>query len=853
MKLKKKNYIYIVTAVLILIILGVIVVWGKGPKSSEIPKDSNASKEETFQKVTQKEVLIENDQIVLVMDAMTTHFTVLDKESGEMYHSSQKIGKKEESGRYQSELIIDYYDQNSMLRTMYSQDNSVEFESFEIEASEDAIRVNYDIRKNKEDIFVPAVFTKDTFEEEVLGKLVAGKQRRLNIYYKLRTAEKDKDFLADYPELANQDLYIIIDSMNTNDYLEVTSYFEEVGYTRDDYADDTQNMDVSVVTVEMPAQFVVPVEYKLTEDGFTAKVLVDKVESESAGYTLTNVHLLPNFGSITEQKEGYLFVPDGSGGIISFLKQTDATYSQMVYGTDLAVDTQQSLQLTEKAVLPVFGMNRGDSGFFAVIENAAESATINGQVQGATNLSSGIYSEFLINTYDTADAAISAIGGRSAFNLYAKKPISESPKVRYVMLGEDNCDYSSMAKYYQKYLQDKDVLAERLANPQSLLYLDFTGYVTQEATLLGLPYQKKVTLSTLDNIEESINSLNEEGLSGINVRLKGYSHEGINHSIMDSFKLESNVGSINELKQMGNTLKEQNGLLYLEQSADKVYKDNLTDGFRKLTHAARKVNRMVVVRGDYDMVTQDLKKIYNRCYSVSPRYYSSIIKSFVNSAEDKLGQTNNYGYSWSNFGNELTGDYNVSKVVDRIQARKLGENAISQADGFASTMTEGGNIYAIAYTDTLLNVPLSGSAYQSVTESVPFYQMVLHGYRNLAGAPLNQVTDSETEWLRTIESGASMYYSCMTEDYTQLKDLTYRQTLYPITEELSHDEIVNRYKEYKELFSAIVDQTIVKHEITDEGLHLTTYEDGTTVAVNYNQHAVSWGNSTVDARSYAVQ
>ena len=853
MKLKKKNIFIVVTAVLILTILGVIIVWKKGPKASEIPQETKTSNEDIFQKVTEKEVRIENKQIAFVMDTLTTHFTVLDKNTGEIYQSSQEIGKKEDGGRYQSELIIDYYDQNSMLRTMYSQDNSVDFESFEIEVSEDAIRVNYDIRKNKEDIFVPAVFAKDTFENEVLDKLIAAKQRRLNIYYKLRTAEKDKDFLADYPELANQDLYIAIDSMNTNDYLEVTDYFEEIGYTRSNYIEDTKDMDISAATIEMPAQFMIPVEYQLTEDGFTAKVLTDKVKSESTEYILTDVHLLPNFGSVTDQKQGYLFVPDGSGGIISFLKQADATYSQMVFGTDLAVDTQQSLQLTKKAILPVFGMNRGQSGFFAIIESAAENATVKGQVQGATNLNSGIYAEFLVKTYDTADGDLSAVGGRTAFNLYAKKGISESPMVRYVILGEGKCDYSSMARYYRKYLQEKGVLTEQLSDEQSLLYLDFTGYVTREATFLGVPYQKKITLSTLDNIKQSVNTLNEDGVSGINVRLKGYSHEGINHSIMDSFDLALNVGSIKELKQLGNLLKEQNGLLYLEQSADKVYKDNLTDGFRKLAHAARKVNRMIVVRGDYDMVIQDLSKAYNQFYAVSPQYYSSIIESFVETAADKLGQTKNYGYSWSNFGSELTGDYSASKTIDRIQTRKLKEIAISQADRFESTMTEGGNVYAISHADTILNVPLSGSEYQSVTESVPFYQMVLHGYRNLTGAPLNQVTDSETEWLRTIECGASMYYSCMTEDYTQIKDLSYRQTLYPITEELSHDEIVNRYKEYEKLFSTIVAQTIVKHEITEEGLHLTTYEDGTTVAVNYNQYAVSWGNITVNARSYAVQ
>lgn len=139
-----------------------------------------------------------------------------------------------------------------------------------------------------------------------------------------------------------------------------------------------------------------------------------------------------------------------------------------------------------------------------------------------------------------------------------------------------------------------------------------------------------------------------------------------------------------------------------------------------------------------------------------------------------MGSLGDYGYSWAGYGSRLIGDYQASDTIDRTEARRMADSAVARAAGFGSILTEGGNMYAVAQADTLLEVPLSDSAYRVVTEKVPFYSMVLHGYRNYAGAALNLAADAETAWLNTIESGASMYYSCMTEPYTVVKNLERR-------------------------------------------------------------------------------
>lgn len=852
MKINKKKSIFIIgISLLLLLILSVLLMPKHRMKASEEGESlvDSVKDEEVFETVTGPQAVLENEQIVLTLDTATTHFTVFDKTTGVSYDSVSSAEVAEDTGGiYTSEVQIDYYDSNELYKNMYSYNNSVAFGCYQVKATKDAVRVYYEIRESENEIFVPTVFTKEVFEEEILNELSVGQKRRITRYYKLRNAEEHAELVAQYPELKKQELYIITDSMSQTDYREVSEYIKQVAYTQERYAEDIEELEITDVELKGDAKFQIPVEYRLTEDGFQATILVEEIVSENEEYTLTEIHLLPTFGSMAGQEEGYFLVPDGSGGLISFA-EADTGFHAKIYGNDEAIDTQLTTQLTQRTVMPVYGMNRLEDGFFAIIEGAESCATVRSQVAGATNVSSAIYTSFLVRSYDKTEiAAYSAI---PFLNLYAQEMVSERPSVRYALLGKGHCDYSSMAAYYRTYLEDQGIFTDKIEKGMPL-YLDFTGYATEAATFLSIPYDAKVILSKVEDIEQVVDSLYNDGATAFSVRLKSYAHRGKENSVNDSFQIISGVGNIAAVKELASKLKQMGGTLYLDDVVDVVYHDTTFDSFSKLTHASRKVNQMVVSRGEYDIVMQDVSKTLNTYYLISPKYYESLVENFVSSFEKKVGAADNYGYSWSGYGSRLNGDYNSEGNIDRSEAELYAEHAMSKAEGFGSIMTEGGNLYALRNADTILNVPLSDSSYHVVTQNVPFYQMVLHGYKNFAGAALNMATDAETEWLRTIECGASMYYSCMTEEYTKVKDLGFGQTLYPVTEQLCHDEIVTRYQEYAEVFEDVATCKIIKHEIMGDGLRITTYENGTMVAVNYSDQAVTWGDITVEARNFAV-
>ncbi len=853
MKKENKIKLYIILAVVLVAILALFFTSSRKLIPSEKPKASTSvtAEEGGFLPVTEEEVFIENENMSLVMDTATTHFTVQDKKSGVIYHSVTDVEQdKAGTKKYLSELILDYYDSDSMIYTMYSQDNSVAFETYEIKASKDAVRVYYDIRSRQDSLFVPAVFTKEVFEERIISSLEPGPARRMKLYYRLYNSD-DKKMVEQYSELANQELYILIDGLTEQDYVEITDFFKDLNYTSEDYKNDVVGMEDAYEGVGEDKSFLVPVEYKLTEDGFRATVLADRIESRSSSVYLTNIHLLPSFAGFSEEREGYLFVPDGSGGIVSFTKNSGAVYSQQLYGVDYAVDDQLTTQISENAIMPVFGMNRGDSGFLAIIEDAAECASIQAQVFGDTNFGTSIYAGFQILTHDVTDIAI-ANDGMPYFNLYATEMNDGLPSVRYVLMDKEHCDYSAMAQSYREYLVAQGVLTNRIEDKGTVMYLDYTGYTTDAASFFGIPYNKDIPLSTMEDIQKYVGRLHDKGIDAFSVRLKDYTGGGTNNGLVSEFNIETIVGNDKELKQLAEILHSKKQTLYLEHPLGRVYKDTMFDEFNRLEHGSRRVNKMVITRGESDIVLERLNKRHNDYYLLSPKYYQGLVETFVDSLESKLGVTEHLGYSWSLFGRTLSGDYNMAETITRGQAVTMAQNALAGVADFQSIMTDGGNIYVLPYADTIVNLPMSGSDFSTVTEAIPFYQMVVHGYVNYAGTALNTVSDSSTEFLKTIESGASLYYSCMTEDYKEIKDLSYRQKLYPVSMELCYDNIVAQYHEYEELFTKLASQLIVRHDILQEGVHMTTYEDGTVIVVNYNQEPVTVNDAIVEAKNYKV-
>ena len=128
---------------------------------------------------------------------------------------------------------------------------------------------------------------------------------------------------------------------------------------------------------------------------------------------------------------------------------------------------------------------------------------------------------------------------------------------------------------------------------------------------------------------------------------------------------------------------------------------------------------------------------------------------------------------------------------------------------------------------------------------------MIRGYIEFAGESLNLSQDYETTLLKSVETGAGLYFQWMYEDNSVLKNTDY-DYLYSVNYESWLTQAIQDYTRVNEIFEKLQGQTIKSHEKLQENVYLVTYESGTQIAVNYNEYSVMINQTVVNAKDFAV-
>ena len=128
-----------------------------------------------------------------------------------------------------------------------------------------------------------------------------------------------------------------------------------------------------------------------------------------------------------------------------------------------------------------------------------------------------------------------------------------NPEVRYILLDEQQTDYVAMAARYREQLLQEDKLSHAKRHNTNV-YLDFLCMTTEPASFLGVPYVKKTVLSTLEQIQQTVDTMVASGIQGIVVRLIGYGKGGLENHVYNRYSLDRRVGTDAQLKTLAKTL-----------------------------------------------------------------------------------------------------------------------------------------------------------------------------------------------------------------------------------------------------------------------------------------------------------
>jgi hypothetical protein len=135
--------------------------------------------------------------------------------------------------------------------------------------------------------------------------------------------------------------------------------------------------------------------------------------------------------------------------------------------------------------------------------------------------------------------------------------------------------------------------------------------------------------------------------------------------------------------------------------------------------------------------------------------------------------------------------------------------------------------------------------------SVPFYQIALHGLVPYTGPAINLAEDYTLNILKTIETGAGLYFSFMSEDAAVLQETNFRQ-YYSNQYEKWKGDAQALYKTFLRDFDSLYSRQITGHEILLPDVTVTEYEDGTQVVVNSGASDYQYNSVTIGAYNYAI-
>jgi hypothetical protein len=345
------------------------------------------------------------------------------------------------------------------------------------------------------------------------------------------------------------------------------------------------------------------------------------------------------------------------------------------------------------------------------------------------------------------------------------------------------------------------------------------------------------------------------GWKNTRIKLNGWFNHSVDHSVPNKIKLISAIGS---KKDFNNLLlaAEKNGYAVFPEVDFLYMRDvKLFGGFSLYRDATRYVNRKRIEKYPYSFVWFGERIRWGKLsYLARPAYMMSLIDKFTRKMS-ALGISN---LAFRNIGAKLAGDYHEKRLVSREASMKMRQEKLAELTnkGTRRVLLNTGYAYAIPWADFITDIAIDDQSFGITDVSVPFYPMALHGLVPYTGPAINLAEDYTKNLLKTVESGAGLYFSFMSEETSVLQETKFRQFYANEYDKWSPDANA-LYQKFTADFAGLYDQAITGHAILSEGVTVTEYEDGTRVIVNntgedFHYDDARYDGGVINARSYVV-
>jgi len=592
------------------------------------------------------------------------------------------------------------------------------------------------------------------------------------------------------------------------------------------------------------------VEYRLTGQGLTVRIPFESI-LEQGPSRLVSAEVLPFFHAGSPWQQGAVFVPDGSGALMRIKAQRAQNfnvYSEFIYGSDpvflkhshtqLLPSWRQTTFSKEQIALPVYGIYADGSGFLGVVSQGDHDAKINATPAGIRNIQ--LYrasAEFIYRNDD-----IIFIGDNpSEIPLYQGRMIGGDRMLEIILLQGEDANYVGMAKAYREYLIERQGL-ERIVEAELPLQIRiFVGVLRYE--VLGETF---ISMTTFEQVKSIIDAYKARGINNLEITIEGWSKGGVYGTQPQHFPVESALGGQKGLKELANYASSQGVRLYLKANYVRPFEEE--GDFRKNRDAVYGIKKEPQQSYDYWLDTRwnDPDKLF---YLLKPE---RVYNNHISKEMKRYGELGISGVHLQYMGDTLYSDQDPKHPSTREQTKQVWVRALDDFRAATGrTAVDYGNAYVLGHVDRIDDIPIDSSHFTYLDESVPFYQIVLHGYVPYTAEPTNLEDDPRVEFLRKLEYGALPSYELTYEPTSNLQR-TMKTDLFSSEFANWLEPSIEEYFRIADLHAKIYDQEMVNHEILSKWVNRTTYANGISVMVNYHNKPQTVDGYTIEAYGYLV-
>lgn len=585
-------------------------------------------------------------------------------------------------------------------------------------------------------------------------------------------------------------------------------------------------------------------EVELTDNGLVTRIPDESITENGRDCYIGSMAVYPYLGhTYLDEKEGYMFIPDGNGALI-YLNDKDGRFSSgytgMVYGGDIGFiessvisllwDKYEIINDANKVLAPVYGMAHTEEeiAYLAVIEEGYQRAVIEALPNGANVDYNRIFTSFLMRKQYTQPTSNNSTSG--SFKMVETDRSHSDLQIRYIFLNNGQANYCGMANAYREYLIEKGELSVKEDSYRTRI--DFLGS-DREKWVVGT---SPIVMTTTEDIREIYADLQTEGINELLSVYKGWQKGGVNNLPVTKFKADSDIGGNKELLALMEEAKADDIQFYLYNEALRINPDEQNATFNTI----KQVNKRKYVEETY-------KEVYEEFMYLTPARSNTLLTKFVSSCEDKgvtnlalAGITNNlYSYSYN------------SKLYSRHDCLASYEQTVSSVDESMNLTLEQPFSYLWKYTDSFLDMPLYTSSFVYEDECIPFLSIVLKGIMPVYSEYVNFEANKKEFFLKMVETGTYPSFYITKENSA---DLIYTNSsdIYSSQYSVYKDTIVSYDKELRAVNEKVDGAFIVGHEIGDNKVTVVTYDNGVKIYINYSDTEKTEDGIKIPAMSYKV-